>query len=53
MAKKTKTLGFLDFLNTRIEALEKLIVERKGTIPTDFDKLIRYQTVRQFYEEEE
>ena len=53
MVKKSKTPGFIDFLNARIIKLEELIVERNGTVPMDFDKLIRYQNVRQFYLEED
>ena len=48
MAKKVKNL-FVDYLEKAITNLEKLIVERQGTVPTDFEKLIRYQTVMQFY----
>ena len=50
MAKKSKTPGFLDFLDDRITKLEALIVERKGTVPMDFDKLERYIRVRTYYE---
>ena len=48
---KTKNGEFLDFLYQRIAKLEELIVERKGTVPLDLDKLIRYITLREKYEE--
>jgi len=51
MANKRKSKPFTDFLDNRITILEKLIVERKGTVPLDLDKLIRYLSVREHYED--
>lgn len=47
MAKINKK--FLAFLDEKIERKEKLIIERNGLVPLDFDNLIRYLEVRKHY----
>ena len=39
----------LPFLEKRIAQKEKQIVERNGTVPLDFDLLVKYLEVRKFY----
>ena len=50
MAKKSKPI--VDFLEDQIKRIESSIITNGGTIPFDFDKLVRYQTVIQFYKKE-
>ena len=38
------------FLDGKIKHLEKLIVERQGSVMGDFDKIFRYLKLREWYE---
>ena len=53
MVKPKKNKVFLKWINDLIDRKEKIIVERKGAYPKDFDMLIRYLEVRKFYAEDE
>jgi len=53
MAKKTaQPPTLVELLEARVKKLEQLIVERNGTIPSDFEKLIRYKTIINLYKAE-
>jgi len=50
--KKVKPEKFIDYLDYLISAKEKIIIERNGLVPLDFENLSRYLKVRSYYKQE-
>lgn len=49
MAKKKIINPIIAFLDNGIERAEKQLLDHKGTVPFDFDRLDRYHRLRKHY----